>query len=384
MNKTALVVGGGVAGAVTAVALRRAGLDVTVAEAHDRGADGVGAFLTLAGNGVAALRTLGLDHLVGGFPTPHVELRSGTGRVLGRVPLGTGEPATRTLTRAELYVALRDEATRRGVHVEYGRRLVDAEIGPDGARARFADGTTTECDLLVGADGLHSRVRALLDPAAPQPRSLGLLNTGGYAHGVTTDAEPGVVHMVFGRRCFLGYAVAPDGAVWWFANPPAAGPRPVPDPDAWRAELRVLLAPDRAPGVALVDATERIVGPWPTHDLPRVPVWHRDRAVLVGDAAHAASPASGQGASMAAEDAVVLGRCVRDLPDLPAALAAYERLRRGRVEKVVAQGRRNGDGKAAGPVARAVRDAVLPLLLRRPRVPQWLHAPQPAWETPVR
>jgi FAD-dependent urate hydroxylase len=85
----------------------------------------------------------------------------------------------------------------------------------------------------------------------------------------------------------------------------------------------------------------------------------------VGDAAHATSPASGQGASMAIEDAVVLARCLRDLTDNQQAFAAYERLRRGRVERIVAQGARSSSGKAAGPIARVIRDLMLPMILKR-------------------
>jgi 2-polyprenyl-6-methoxyphenol hydroxylase-like FAD-dependent oxidoreductase len=95
-----------------------------------------------------------------------------------------------------------------------------------------------------------------------------------------------------------------------------------------------------------------------------VPVWRRDRVLLIGDAAHAASPSSGQGASMAVEDAATLGRCVSATADIPSALAGYERLRRTRVEKVVAVGRRTSSGKTAGPVRARFRDAMTPPLVR--------------------
>jgi 2-polyprenyl-6-methoxyphenol hydroxylase-like FAD-dependent oxidoreductase len=101
------------------------------------------------------------------------------------------------------------------------------------------------------------------------------------------------------------------------------------------------------------------------HDMPSVPTWHRGSMVIVGDAAHATSPASGQGASMAIEDAVVLAKCLRDLPDIRQAFAAYEQLRRERVERVVAQGGRSSSGKAAGPIARVLRDLMLPVFLKR-------------------
>jgi 2-polyprenyl-6-methoxyphenol hydroxylase-like FAD-dependent oxidoreductase len=174
------------------------------------------------------------------------------------------------------------------------------------------------------------------------------------------------MQMAFGKRAFFGWAAAPDGSVWWFANPPSR--RPVEPgewtPAAWRAELLELFAGDATPAAALIGASDEIIGPWNTWDLPRVPVWRDDRTVLVGDAAHAVSPSSGQGASMALEDAVTLGRCLRARADLGAALADYEGLRRERVEKVVAYGRRSGSTKTAGPVGAVVRDALTPLVMR--------------------
>jgi 2-polyprenyl-6-methoxyphenol hydroxylase-like FAD-dependent oxidoreductase len=87
--------------------------------------------------------------------------------------------------------------------------------------------------------------------------------------------------------------------------------------------------------------------------------------LIIGDAAHAASPTSGQGASLAIEDAVVLARCLGDLPDVSSAFAVFEQLRRPRVERVVAWATRMNRNKMPGPIARVFRDAVLPVILRR-------------------
>lgn len=124
---------------------------------------------------------------------------------------------------------------------------------------------------------------------------------------------------------------------------------------------------------------------WTTFDLPTVPVWHTDRMLVIGDAAHAASPSSGQDASMAIEDAVELGRCVRDHPDPLNAFAAYERLRRARV---VAHGARTSSDKVAGPGARRVRDLVMPWFLGRVARDDgaalaWLHRHHIGWDAPV-
>ncbi|WP_169948445.1 NAD(P)/FAD-dependent oxidoreductase [Microbispora sp. H11081] len=367
MTKKALIIGGGIAGPVTAMALLRAGIDSEVFEAYDRGAEGVGAFLTLAVNGLEALRLLGLHDLVAGLgmDTPVMEIRNARGRALATV-----RQPSRTLRRADLYQALRDEAVRRGVRIHYGKRLTDASASSGGVRAVFADGTQAEGDLLVGADGLRSRTRALIDPGAPRARYVGLLNTGGYADGVRVPGRPGISNFVFGRRCFFGYLIHPEGQVWWFANPPSRREMTSEElaaitPERWRARLMDLFEGDTGPMREIIDATPHILPPWNTYDFPSVPKWSGERMVIVGDAAHATSPSSGQGASMAIEDAVVLGKCLRDLPDTAAAFAAFERLRRGRVERVVAQGKRNGDGKAPGAGGAFVRDLVLPVVLRQ-------------------
>ena len=108
--------------------------------------------------------------------------------------------------------------------------------------------------------------------------------------------------------------------------------------------------------------------------------------VIIGDAAHAPSPTSGQGASMAAEDAVVLAKCLRDLPDIPQALAAYERLRRKRVERIVAQGARTNSSKTPGPVGRVVRDLLLPVVFKvlvTDRSQAWIYDHHVDWDAPA-
>jgi FAD-dependent urate hydroxylase len=386
---SALIVGGGVAGPVTAMALQKAGIDATIYEAYDRSADGVGAFLTLAVNGIVALGELDLHTVVReqGFATTKMTLGMGEGKTMAEFGFGAALPdgtSTQTITRAALYGALRDEAVRRGVPVEYGKRLVAATPSGDGVTATFTDGTTAHADLLVGADGLRSTVRTTIDPNAPAPRYVPLLNAGGYAKDLRLDTEPGVMHMVFGRTCFYAYVLHPDGDVWWFANPrqPRELSRRELAETPWREKLLDLFANDRLP-LDLINGTDELFAGWSTYDFPKVPTWHRDRMIIIGDAAHATSPASGQGASMAIEDAVTLGKCLRDAGSVPAAFAAYESLRRKRVERVVAQGKRNGDGKSLGPVMRRV----LPLFFKLHKPSEdsmkWLYAHRVDWDTPA-
>jgi 2-polyprenyl-6-methoxyphenol hydroxylase-like FAD-dependent oxidoreductase len=373
----AVVIGAGIAGTAVALGLAEAGITATVHEAHGRDSEGVGAWLTLASNGIDAIAALGLGDAVtaGGFATPRMQLVTHTGRTLAEFPFGAERAdglQVHSVRRSDLYRALRDAARARGIPVHYGKRLVAAHGGPDGVRAEFADGSTARGDLLIGADGLRSRVRTVIDPGAPAARYVPLLNTGGYARGARSariDPRPGVMHFCFGRRCFLGYVVAPDGDVWWFANPPAPRERSAAElaavpPAQWRAELRELFAGDDLPAVELIDASEHVFAGWSTYDFPSVPTWHRDGMVIIGDAAHATAPSAGQGASMALEDAVALALALRRHGSVAGAFAAYERERRGRVERVVEYGRRNGEGKSLGPVMRLVRDRVVMPVVR--------------------
>jgi 2-polyprenyl-6-methoxyphenol hydroxylase-like FAD-dependent oxidoreductase len=396
--RTAMVVGGGVAGPVAAVALQKAGIEPVIYEAHSATAEGVGAFLGLGVNGVDALRAVGLDEpvLARSFALPRIVIANGRGKVLADFPNGGTLPdgvGGVTIARPDLYMGLRKEAIARGVRIEHGKRLVDAEETGNGVRAHFADGSTAEADVLIGADGIHSALRTVIDPTAPGARYVGFLNTAGYARGVEVPGEPLVNYLIFGKRSFFGYIRAPDRTVWWFANPPRPddpGPAAlaaIPSHE-WRAQLLELFEGDTSPAQEVIGHTERIFAGWPTYEMPMVPKWHTDRMVIIGDAAHAVSPSAGQGASMAIEDAVVLGRCLRDIPELPRALARYEALRRYRVERVVAQGQRNSSGKAAGPVGRFFRDLFMPIAMRRMfqdgRDPfRWIWSHHIEWEDPI-
>ena len=371
---TTLVAGGGIAGATAALALQKAGIEPVVLEARPGPADGKGAFLTLGSNGLEALRQLGADGpaLSAGFPTPAMTLRSGTGKRLGDVPASTGRPGgaiSRTLMRGELAALLLAEAERRGIRVLFGHRLAGAEQTGGRVLARLADGSEIESDLLIGADGIRSATRQVIDPGAPRPAYGGLLNTGGRVRGVRATGTPGHYELIFGRRAFFGHVAAPDGEVWWFANLPWPAEPSAEELRALRAEdlrdrLQRLFADDAGPAAELIAAGGAPMPADPIHSIPHLPHWHRGRMLVLGDAAHAPSPSSGQGASLAIEDAVVLGSCLRDGADVEAAFARFEQIRRPRVERIIRWAARVNSSKAAGPVGRVVRDAVLPFALR--------------------
>jgi 2-polyprenyl-6-methoxyphenol hydroxylase-like FAD-dependent oxidoreductase len=395
-TRTALVIGGGVAGPVTAMALQRAGIDAVVYEAHAQTAEEVGSYLTVATNGLDALRAVDAHEpvLAGGFPTPVNVLLSSSGRRLGTVSNGGRLPdgtVSHTMKRARLYRALHQEAAGRGIRVEFGRRLVDAGATPGGGViARFEDGTQATGDLLVGADGVHSLTRRLIDPAGPGGRYVGLVNFGGYTGHAAAGAEPGTWSMIFGKHAFFGYVVDPSGGTVWFANVPrpqvSRAERAATTAEQWQQQLIDLFAGDRGPAADLIAAGRLEFAADNTHDLPTVPTWHKGPMVIIGDAAHAPAPSSGQGASMAAEDAVLLAKCLRDQADIPKALDAYEQLRRRRVERIVKQGARTSSTKTPGPVGRALNAVMLPLVFRflvTEKSQAWIYDHHIDWETPV-
>jgi 2-polyprenyl-6-methoxyphenol hydroxylase-like FAD-dependent oxidoreductase len=388
----ALILGGGIAGPVTALALARAGIQSVVYEAWPRTDEDVGSYLTISSNGLHALRAIDAHRpvLEIGFPTPSIRMVGDSGRILGEVATGSSLPgalASRTVHRAALHRALRDEAERRGVRFEYGKRAVSVE--PD-ATVRFADGTSAAAEVLVGADGIRSIVRNSIDPRAPSPRYVGLVNFGGYTPDCGLGDAPGTWSMIFGKWAFFGYAVDPSGGAVWFANVP----RPATTDEerastslaSWTDQLCALFADDAGPAVHLVRAGRLDLAGDNTCDLPTVPTWSRGRICILGDAAHAPSPSSGQGASMAIEDGVALALCLRDARDPTVAFTAFERLRRARCEKIVAQGARSSSTKTPGPIGRFVRDLTLPFVFRylvTPRSQAWVYDHVIPWEPGV-
>jgi 2-polyprenyl-6-methoxyphenol hydroxylase-like FAD-dependent oxidoreductase len=337
-----VVVGGGVAGTATALALLRAGIEAEVYEAHASGGADAGAFLTVMRNGMAALAGIGAAEAVQAvsFPARAVVLLDDRGRRLGHRPI---EGPAQSLMRAALYRALQELATARGIPVHHGKRMTGASSGPGGVEVDFADGSRVTADVLVGADGIHSRTRRLIDPAAPEPRYCGQHVVYGYAPGNPAGLDADEYHMVRGSRAFFGLTVpGGDGRTWWFARVRGEQPAAGLSPDQWRDLALETCRDDATPAHALIAASGADIVGGDSYDIPTTPHWHGARMVLAGDAAHAAFPAAAQGASMAVEDAVALATALRDHDDPAVAFAAYEQRRRAETEETVAASARLG------------------------------------------
>ncbi|MEU0162914.1 FAD-dependent monooxygenase [Streptomyces sp. NPDC006261] len=381
-TRTALVVGGGIAGSIVAMALRKAGIEATVHEAYRTTADGIGGGLSLAPNGVNALDAIDVGEAVRrvGIPMRGTVLHSGDGNVLGELSFPADLPPSRFIWRGDLYRTLYDEATRRGIRTLHDKRLIGAEETADGVTAHFDDGTRATADILIGTDGIRSTVRTLIDPAAPQPQYAGLLGFAAQLGDTGLAPTQGKLHVHYDTRASFGHLVHADSSGGWFVNLPHPEPMTLDQARAvgneeWLTVLReAFTGDDRSPAVDMLASTGPadllITGPLET--MPTVPTWSRGRMVLVGDAVHAASPSSGQGASQAVESSVQLARCLRDLP-YEEAFSAYEELRRARVERIIENATRTNASKAG---ARGGSDL-------KPANMDWQFTYRIDWDTPV-
>ncbi|MEP6622753.1 MAG: NAD(P)/FAD-dependent oxidoreductase [bacterium] len=389
----AIIVGEGVAGPVAALALQKAGISATIYEGYATTADGLGGTLMIAPNGLSALGIVGVDLDGVGQPIQRMIMADHTGKQLAEFPGLPNLPPSQVMWRSQLYRALHERIAAAGIAVEYNKRIVRVHETPTGVTAHFEDGTSATGDILIGADGIRSRVRTLIDPAAPSPKYVGFLGFGGLATGSAVRGKLDAMNFVFGRRAFLGYWTQADGSTIWFSSLPHPEPltltqaRAIPATD-WLQQLRTLYAGD-CPGQDLLEHTtaDRLLTVGAGEILPRVPRWHRGRMVLVGDAALAPSSSSGQGASLAIESAIELARCLRDVPDVSNAFVAYERMRRPRVEKVAAQAAKQNSNKAAGPMMKAVLSVLMPIAMKTFMRPEkmfgWVHNYRIDWKETV-
>jgi 2-polyprenyl-6-methoxyphenol hydroxylase-like FAD-dependent oxidoreductase len=396
--KKALIIGCGIAGPALAMFLKRAGIAAEMYEARNEPDDYGGLFLNVASNGLDVLATLGLDAQITaeGFPCPRMIMWSGGGKRLGEVRNGATREqgaASVIIKRGALHRILREAARREGIPMTFGKQLTDITVADDGqVTATFADGSRASGDFLVGCDGTHSRTRKLIDPAAPKPTYTGLISCGGFSRGAALPPTPDTQHFIFGKRAFFGYLVKPDGEIYWFNNlaerdePRRSELEAIPEA-AWRERILDLHRDDQPFLQEIVRATDGVIGRYPIYDLPSLPRWRNGPIVLIGDAAHATSPSAGQGAALALEDAIVLAQCIRDMPRLDDAFAAYERLRRARAERVVRDSRKTGNQKAASnPVARWLRDLLMPMILKRfanAGSLDWLYSYKVVWDAPA-
>ncbi len=330
-----LVLGAGVGGLAAALALHRRGRDVRILEQAAR-IEEVGAGLQISPNGAVVLRALGLGAaleaasieaeavVLSDYRRPGDVLRLDLTRRPGR--------SYALMHRADLIGLLEDAVRAAGIPVELGRRV--EEVAP--GLVRCADGGEARADLIVGADGLHSRSRVALN-GADRP-----FFTGHVAWRAVVPLDrplPAEARVVMAPRRHVVFYPLRDGRV---ANLAAFREQSDWTEEGWHHEddpeaFRAVFADLRGPVRPLLDAVTQ-VSKWGLFRHPVAARWHGDGVAIVGDAAHPTLPYLAQGANLALEDAWALAAT---WDGSAASLAAYQAQRRDRVQKVIAAANRN-------------------------------------------
>jgi 2-polyprenyl-6-methoxyphenol hydroxylase-like FAD-dependent oxidoreductase len=347
-----LVVGAGIGGLAAAAALRREGHEVEVFE-RAAALEQVGAGLSLAPNALAVLDHLGVGDEVRrrGGVARRILVRARSGKVLTEIDAEGRRWEVVGVHRADLQHVL----THAAGEIALGSRVTEFVDGGRSVAVRLEDGHESEGDVLIGADGIRSTVRAQLKGEEP-------LRYAGYFgwRAAIEFADPTLVETFsesWGPRLRVGLITLGAGRLYWFVSERAPEHTPFP-PDAhsylcerledWHAPIpRVAAA---TPAAALTRL--------PIHDRPAARKWGGGRVTLLGDAAHPMTPNLGQGAAQALEDAVVLARMLRDESDPVDRLRGYEAARIPRTAMIVRRSWQLGRlAQLSSPLACRLRDA---------------------------
>jgi 2-polyprenyl-6-methoxyphenol hydroxylase-like FAD-dependent oxidoreductase len=343
--KHAAIIGGGIGGLTTAIALRKIGFEVNVYE-RATGLKEVGSGMSLWPNAVRSLQQIDPEILarltVAGRSLRRMLMKDEHGDCIKTLPLPSGDCSGMAIHRAELQSALARSIPAHSIHLSH--TFAHLEQRPNSVTLHFKNGASAEADLVVACDGIHSAVR----------QSLGLktkLSNRSYTvwRGITnldpaTDAiQLGLEHdgdfsESYGHGTRFGILRLGPGRIHWYAT---ANNSLLPPDLSNRDALQKLFSGWHSPVPELIANAESAFSTKVQDRLSTLP-WVVGRVALLGDAAHPISPNFGQGACLAIEDAVVLAACLQDHANLPRALRRYEHSRYPRCLEILFMSREAG------------------------------------------
>ena len=340
------ILGGGIAGLSVALALRKQGHTPRVYERR-AGPAAMGAGVTLWPNASFVLEELGLlqdIEAIGGRPLT-MRRQDAAGNALGGLDIGLldrtmGYP-TYTVLRRHLQEVLLSHAARAGIAVEFGQRAVAIELDIHGkAVAHFESGASICPDLLIGADGRMESVARKFVAGDNTPIYQGFVNWIGVAQGPHALVDDISIKDFWGVGERFGCVAIRPELVYWAAAQARPLNETTPTADMHK-EVESLFAQWPEPVSAIIRSTPqsaiRLIA---VHDLEPLHTWSRANVLLVGDAAHAPLPTSGQGACQALEDAWHLARCLEGASGgLEEIFQAFAKIRAPKTARLAEQGR---------------------------------------------
>src|SRR3954470_20486294 len=316
------IAGAGVAGTAAAILLAEGGVEVDLFESKPE-VSALGSGITLQGNALRVFDQLGVWDRVReqGYPFDGVAIRApGPGaQVLAEVPDhragGDKYPATMGMYRPDLARILVDRATEVGVNVVFGATVTDVHTDEAGVDVSTSDGETRRYDLLIGADGLHSKVRSLIGIDLT-PRRTGM---GIWRAFVKRPSSVTTTELYYGGPCYIaGYTPTGEDTLYAYLVEKAEDRSGVGEQEAVEI-MKGLSQAYGGPWNEIRDdlsTASRVNYTWFTEHILPAP-WNRGRVVLIGEAAHSCPPTIAQGAAQAVEDAAVLAELLlrRDAVD---------------------------------------------------------------------
>lgn len=349
--KKVLIVGGGIAGLSMAVYLRDHGVAADLVEIKKEWTVyGVG--IIQQSNVVRAMAQLGLlnSYLSSSFPFDKVGIYDTDGNLMVMVPgrrlAGPQYPANLGISRPALHEILTSAARSRGTQVRLGVTVAALEQDGERVHATFTDGSEGDYDLIVGADGIYSKVRAMAFPDAPKPRFTG---QAVWRYNFPRPREIDHLAAFNGADASAGLVPLSNELMYMYVTSFEPGNPRMPEDrlhllmqerirrfGGWIGELRPRIDD---PAKVVYKPMETVMVPAP---------WFRGRIVLIGDAAHSATPHLGQGAGIAIEDALVLGEELNSNGPIEAGLERFMKRRFERCKYVVERSAQLGEWQMQG------------------------------------
>jgi 2-polyprenyl-6-methoxyphenol hydroxylase-like FAD-dependent oxidoreductase len=356
-----IIIGGGIGGAATALALHQAGFEPMVYEKTSTLRE-VGAGIALWANATHILQQLNLleDSIRVGCLTTNYQFLSQRGKELVNIPLERSDLPVIGIHRAELHQLLWQNVPSEKLVL--GEIFEKWERNENSVSAHFTSGLTVTGDALIGADGLRSKVRSLLLGNEP-PIYRNFKTWRGLCDYIPSAYRPGYIHEFFGAGQAFGFMMLGKGKMYWYA----AATAPEAQPDAAFGRKRELenMYRDWFDAIPeLISATDETnILTTDLCDRPPTQPWSQGNITLLGDAAHPMLPTMGQGACTALEDGYVLAKCLREKPDVVAAFQEYESLRFPRTRAIVEASLRSSKmGELRNPLAVGLRNGLMKVM----------------------